>query len=113
MAAVCSEVCAICGAQHLLPSQRFKLWDEAAAPTVLCRQLTVIVGEPNVDRTRMLSKLSCRSCRSSLLSLVRLKERFDKSRGELLKNLLKNSLKPPFVRRRLPALPEKRPFSPH
>ena len=70
MAAVRS---AICGAQHLLPSQRFKLWGEAAALTVLCRQLTVIVGEANVDRTRMLSKLLCRSCRSSLLSLVRLK----------------------------------------
>ena len=34
MAAVRSEVRAICGAKLLLPSQRFKLWDEAAAPTV-------------------------------------------------------------------------------
>ena len=35
----------------------------------------------------MRSKLSCRSCRSSLLSLLRLKERFDKCQRELLTNI--------------------------
>ena len=45
MASVGSTVCAICGAQHLLPAQRFRLWHEAASPTELCHQMRAVVGE--------------------------------------------------------------------
>ena len=42
MASVGSAVYAICGAQPLLPAQRFRLWDEAASPTELCHQQRVV-----------------------------------------------------------------------
>ena len=53
MASVGSAVCVICGAQHVLPAQRFRLWDKATSPTELCHQLRAVVGEMNTDRTRM------------------------------------------------------------
>ena len=108
-AVISSAICAICGAQNLLPAQRYRLWDEEARPTELCRKLKAVVGEENVDGTQMKSKFSCRPCRSSVLSVVRLKEQFDKWQTELLAKMLKNRRTCPSPRRRLPIPPEKRP----
>ena len=99
-----AAVCAICSAQHLLPNQRFRLWEDLGRPTQLAIQLEALVGRDISQRLRASSRLCCRSYRAD----VKLKESFDKRQKELLTKI---HSKLPGPAHRLPSLPEKRPLT--
>ena len=101
-------MCAICSAQHLLPNQRFRLWEDLGRPTQLAIQLEALVGRDISQRLRAGSRLCCRSCRADVQSLKKLKESFDKRQKELLTKI---HSKLPGPAHRLPSLPEKRPLT--
>ena len=69
--------CAACSAQDLPPSQRFRLLDDLGRPTLLFTELEAALEGENF-KLREHSRVCCRSCRSDILALTRLRERLRK-----------------------------------
>ncbi len=81
--------CAICGAERL-PKERYRLWEGlegGGRATELFRKLTSVVGDSLPERSRLRSNVVCKTCRSSVQTAARQKQRFEQTRRSLVEQL--------------------------